>query len=97
MVYMKWYSIILIEWEQNGQSIHLQCIHTPMPNLSNCRCELMMGKLTPLFHDAYKNSTVFVKKKTKLILILQVILKFFRKMVQEFMKIPLSSVHSKSL
>src|SRR6266436_4044914 len=36
-------------------------------------------------------------EKTKSILILQVILKFFRKMVQEFMKIPLSSVHSKSL
>jgi len=60
MVYMKWYSIILIEWEENGQSICLQCIHTPMLNLSNHRHELMMGKLTPLFHDTYEGTQQFL-------------------------------------
>src|SRR5258708_30276176 len=47
---------------ENGQSIHLQCIPTLMLNLSNCRCELMMGKLTPLFHDTYKGTQQFLQK-----------------------------------
>src|SRR5260370_19912594 len=98
MVYSKWCSIFLIEWEQNSQSICLQCMQPPMPNLSNCRCKLMIGKLTTLFCDTYEGTQQFLwKKKTKSILILQVILKFFRDLVQQFTEVPLSPVHSKLL
>ena len=43
---MQWFSIVLVEWEKDQYSIHLQCLQCQMLNLSNPIYELMIGNVT---------------------------------------------------